>query len=113
MSHERKLVFVRNMALAFQASWRIPLPNERLIGGLRAAHAGDRIVLSVGSDRHHNLGGPLTSVRDHLRAYIRSSLDAFKQQQVISYINTSLTSTALFFFSLFSFRFLYLELLIL
>lgn len=49
MSHEEKLVFVRNMALAFQATWHIPLPKER----------------------------------DYLRAYISSSLSAFKCQQGI------------------------------
>jgi hypothetical protein len=51
MSHEEKLVFVRNMALAFQAIWHIPLPEERLIGELCAAQAGDCIVLSVGPDQ--------------------------------------------------------------
>jgi hypothetical protein len=34
MSHEEKLVFVRHMALAFQATWQITLPKSRLIGEL-------------------------------------------------------------------------------
>jgi len=83
MSHQEKLVFVRNMAVAFQASWSIPLPNERLIGELCAVQAGDCIVLTVGPDRHYSLGGPFTSVRAYLRAYIYSSLDSFKRQQGI------------------------------
>lgn len=83
MSHKEKLVFVRNMALAFQATWHIPLPKNRLIGELCATQAGDSIVLSVGPDRHYNLGGPFASVRDYLRAYICSSLEAFKRQQGI------------------------------
>ena len=88
MSHEEKLVFVRNMALAFQATWHIPLPKERLIGELCAAQAGDCIVLSVGPDRQYSLGGPFASVRDYLRAYICSSLDAFKRQQGIDEYKT-------------------------
>lgn len=83
MSHQEKLVFVRNMALAFQAIWNIPLPKPRLIGELRATKSGDLIILNVGPDRHYSLGGPFTSVRDYLRAYICSALDAFKRQQGI------------------------------
>lgn len=83
MSHEEKVLFVRNMDLAFQASWRIPLAKERLIGELCAVQAGDGIVLTIGPDRHYSLGGPFTSVRDYLRAYICSSLDTFKWQQGI------------------------------
>jgi hypothetical protein len=60
-----------------------PLPKERLIGELCAVQAGDSTVLTVSPDRHYNLGGPFTSVRDYLRAYICSSLDAFKRQQGI------------------------------
>jgi hypothetical protein len=83
MSHEEKLIFVRNMALAFQACWRIPLPKERLIGELCAVQDGNCVVLTVGPDRHYSLGGPFDSVRDYLRAYIYSSLDALKRQQGI------------------------------
>lgn len=83
MPHEEKLVFVKNMTLAFQACWQTPLPKERLIGELCAARAGHGIALSVGPDRHYRLGGPFTSVRDYLRAYIRSSLEALKRQQGI------------------------------
>ncbi|CZR65519.1 uncharacterized protein PAC_15419 [Phialocephala subalpina] len=64
MSHEEKLVFVRKMALAFQASWCIPLPQERLIGEFCAVQAGDCTVLTVNLDRHYNLGGPFTSARE-------------------------------------------------
>ena len=88
MSHEHKLIFVRKMALAFQASWHIPLPKERLIGELCAVQNGDSTVLTVDPDRHNNLGGPFTSVRDYLRAYICSSLDAFKRQQGIDEYKT-------------------------
>lgn len=83
MAHQEKLVFVRNMALAFQAVWRIPLPQPRLIGELCATQVGDRIILNVGPDRHHSLGGPFTSVRDYLRAHICSALVAFERQQGI------------------------------
>ncbi|KAI9778344.1 MAG: hypothetical protein M1839_008131 [Geoglossum umbratile] len=83
MSHKEKLVFVRNMAAAFQATWQIPLPEERLIGQLCATQAGDRIVLSVGPEPRRTLGGPFTSVRDYLRAYIRMCLDDFKRQEGI------------------------------
>ncbi|KUJ14302.1 uncharacterized protein LY89DRAFT_686780 [Mollisia scopiformis] len=83
MSHEEKLIFVRNMALAFQACWRIPLPKERLIGELCAVQDGNCVVFTVGPDRHYSLGGPFDSVRDYLRAYIYSSLDALKRQQGI------------------------------
>jgi hypothetical protein len=64
ISREDKLVFVRNMALAFQACWRILFPKERLTEELCAAREGDEIVLSVGPDRHHDLGRPFTTVHD-------------------------------------------------
>jgi hypothetical protein len=83
MSHEEKIIFVRKMALAFQACWSISIPTNRLIGELCAAKAGDSIVLTVSPDRHHSLGGPFSFVRDYLRAYIRASLDAFRRQEGI------------------------------
>ncbi|MCJ1387069.1 hypothetical protein MMC17_010198, partial [Xylographa soralifera] len=70
MSHEEKLIF------------------GRLIGELCAVQAGGSTVLTVSPDRHYNLGGPFTSVRDYLRAYICSSLDAFKRQQGIDEYKT-------------------------
>ena len=87
MSREQKLVFVRNMALAFQASWHIQLPKERLIGELCTIRTDDCVVLTIGPDRHHSLGGPFASVHDYLHAYICSSLDAFKRQQSIDEYN--------------------------
>lgn len=88
MSLKAKLEFVRKMALAFQASWCIPLPKDRLIGELCAVQTGDRTVFTIGPERHHGLGGPFTSIRDYLRAYICSSLDAFKRQQGIDEYKT-------------------------
>jgi hypothetical protein len=83
-SHEQRLAFVRKMALAFQACWQIELPKPRLIGELLARPTEDgRITLKVEPDRHHGLGGPFHSVRDYLRAYIRSSLAALEKQQGI------------------------------
>ncbi|KAI1132836.1 hypothetical protein F5Y10DRAFT_291791 [Nemania abortiva] len=82
MPHEEKLVFVRKIALAFQACWRIQLPEQRLIGELIAdATADGRVVFKTGPDRHHGLGGPFSSVREYLRAYIRSSLAALEKQE--------------------------------
>ena len=83
LSHEKKLIFVRNMALAFQACWRLQLPEHHLIGELTADDIGGRIVLGIGPDRHYGLGGPFTSVREYLRAHIRSSLIALEKQQAI------------------------------
>ncbi|PQE28762.1 kinase-like domain protein [Rutstroemia sp. NJR-2017a WRK4] len=83
MSHEEKLVFVRHMALAFQATWRITLPKGCLIGELCATETDNGVVLSIGPDRHYKLGGPFTTVRDYLRAHICSSLDSFKRQEGI------------------------------
>ena len=83
MSHEEKLVFVRHMALAFQATWHIILPKGRLIGELCTAETDDGVVLDVGPGRQYNLGGPFTTVRDYLCAYICSSLDSFNRQQGI------------------------------
>src|ERR1700694_2081845 len=83
MSHKEKLVFVRNMALAFQATWHIPLPKKRIIGELCTAQANGCTVLSVVADRQHSFGGPFVSVHDYLCAYICSSLEAFKRQQGI------------------------------
>ncbi|KAF4996595.1 hypothetical protein FDECE_12364 [Fusarium decemcellulare] len=83
LSHEERLNFVQKMALAFQACWRIQLPEHHLIGELIADDIDGQIVLSIGPDRHYGLGGPFTSVRDYLRAHIRSSLVAFEKQQGI------------------------------
>ncbi|POR36335.1 Uncharacterized protein TPAR_03461 [Tolypocladium paradoxum] len=83
LSHDEKLVFVRRIALAFQACWAMPLPEPRLIGELIATDVGDEVVFSIGPDRHHGLGGPVSSVREYLQAYIRSSLVALEKQQGI------------------------------
>ncbi|KAF1961701.1 hypothetical protein CC80DRAFT_522437 [Byssothecium circinans] len=83
LSHEKKLIFVRNMALAFQACWTIQLPEHHLIGELTAGEIGGRVVLGIGPDRHYGLGGPFTSVRKYLQAHIRSSLIALEKQQAI------------------------------
>lgn len=88
LSHDEKLVFVRRMACAFQACWSIPLPEPRLIGELIATAdldvgGGDAIHLHVGPDRHYRLGGPFSSVREHLQAYIKASLVALEKQQDI------------------------------
>lgn len=39
--------------------------------------------LTIGPDRHYNLGGPFIAVRGYLRAYIRSSFSALAKQQGI------------------------------
>ncbi|KAJ8125628.1 hypothetical protein O1611_g8010 [Lasiodiplodia mahajangana] len=83
LTHGEKLIFVRKMALAFQACWQIQLPEGRLIGELTAATTDGRVVLTVGPDRHYSLGGPFRSVREYLRAYIRSSFLALEKQQGI------------------------------
>ncbi|KAL1845308.1 hypothetical protein VTK73DRAFT_699 [Phialemonium thermophilum] len=84
MSHVERLTFVRKMALAFQACWRLPLPEPRLIGELVASTTTDGdVIFEVDPDRHHGLGGPFSSVRDYLRAYIRSSLANLEKQQGI------------------------------
>ncbi|EEQ27986.1 hypothetical protein McanCB56680_006208 [Microsporum canis] len=61
----------------------IPLPKPRLIGELVATDVGDDTILSVEPDRHHGLGGPFSSVREYLQAYIKSSLVALEKQQGI------------------------------
>jgi hypothetical protein len=84
LSHKERLLPVRRMALAFQACWKIELPESRLIGELTAYPAEDgAVTLDIEPDRHHGLGGPFHSVRDYLRAYIRSSLVALQKQQEI------------------------------
>ncbi|TAQ89739.1 hypothetical protein B7494_g1914 [Chlorociboria aeruginascens] len=50
----------------------------------KLSETNDSVVLDVGPDRHYNLGGLFTTVRDYLRAYICSSLDPFKRQQGIN-----------------------------
>ena len=80
--HEEKLILVRKMAVAYQACWRIQLP-KRLIGELIATEFNGRIVLEIGPDRHYGLGGPFSSVREYLRAYIKASLVALEKQEGI------------------------------
>ena len=53
MSRDLKLRFVGKLALSFDALWRLPLPQKRLIGELKATSTEDRIQLSVGPDRHY------------------------------------------------------------
>ncbi|KAF2799240.1 hypothetical protein K505DRAFT_321309 [Melanomma pulvis-pyrius CBS 109.77] len=83
LSHEKKLIFVRDMALAFQACWTVQLPEHHMIGELTAGEVGGQVVLGIGPDRHYGLGGPFTSVREYLREHIRSSLIALEKQQAI------------------------------
>jgi hypothetical protein len=83
MSHEDRLLFVRKFAAAFDALWRLPLPEKRLIGELRATRDNCTKRLEVGPDRHYSLGGPFSSVSDYLRAKIRGSLIAFQKQECI------------------------------
>ncbi|KAL8916166.1 MAG: hypothetical protein Q9208_008667 [Pyrenodesmia sp. 3 TL-2023] len=80
LSHEERLVLVQKIALAIQAYWRIPLPQPHLIGELIGDEASG---LRIGPDRHHSLGGPFPSVREYLRAHIRSSFVALEKQQCI------------------------------
>ena len=87
LSHAQRLTFVRNMALAYQACWQIPLPAPPLIGELIATSVNNKnnnkIILTIGPDRHSNLGGPFPSVRAYLQAHIKASLAALEQQQGI------------------------------
>ncbi|KAK3938220.1 hypothetical protein QBC46DRAFT_441228 [Diplogelasinospora grovesii] len=76
-------VMASSMALAFDACWRIQLPEKHLIGELIAAEIDGRVVLKIGPDRRHSLGGPFRSVRAYLHAYIKSSLVALEKQQGI------------------------------
>ncbi|KAI0099681.1 hypothetical protein GGR51DRAFT_576126 [Nemania sp. FL0031] len=81
LTHEERLIFVRKMALAFQACWRIQLPEDYLIGELIAATTDGRVVLKIGPDRHCSLSSPFRSIREYLRAYIRSPFLALEKQQ--------------------------------
>jgi len=80
LSHEERLVLVQKVALAFQACWQIQLPQHHLIGELLGDETNG---LTIGPDRHYNLGGPFNTVRGYLRAYIRSSFSALAKQQGI------------------------------
>lgn len=82
LSHEEKLILVRKMAVAYQACWRIQLP-KRQIGELIATEFSGRVVLGIGPDRHYGLGGPFSSVREYLRAYIKASLVALEKQKAL------------------------------
>ncbi|KAK0636618.1 hypothetical protein B0T17DRAFT_519523 [Bombardia bombarda] len=98
LPHDEKLVFVGKMACAFQACWSIQLPEPRLIGELivgadpddggkdepgTTPRLGDSTYFSIGPDRHYNLGGPFSSVREYLQAHIKSTLIALEKQQGI------------------------------
>ncbi|KAL7946119.1 hypothetical protein V8C42DRAFT_322540 [Trichoderma barbatum] len=83
LPHEHKLIFVRKMALASDACWRIQFPEPPLIGELIASEINRQITLSVGPDRYYSLGGPFYSVRGYLRAYIRYSFAALEKDEGI------------------------------
>lgn len=88
MPHAARLAFVRNMAKAYEAIWDLPIPRSpRLIGELRATSSdstdSQTIALHIGPDRQYGFAGPLTSVRDHLCAFIRFHLTAFEAQDGI------------------------------
>lgn len=80
LSHEERLVLAQKIARAYQACWQIQLPQPHLIGELLGDETNG---LTIGPDRHYNLGGSFTTVRGYLRAYIRSSLSALVKQQGI------------------------------
>ncbi|KAG8530623.1 uncharacterized protein KY384_004661 [Bacidia gigantensis] len=81
LSHEQRLAFVKRAALAFQACWeQIRLPHPPLIGELLGDESNG---LVIGPDRHYSLGGPFTTVRAYLRAWIRYSLSTLIKQQGI------------------------------
>ena len=85
LSHEERLVLVKKVALAFQACWQIQLPQPSLIGEL----LGDKLLgdntngLTIGADRYHGLGGPFRTVREYLRAYLRSCFSLLTVQNGI------------------------------
>jgi len=82
-SRDLKLRFVGKLALSFDTLWRLPLPQKRLIGELKATSTEDRIQLSVSPDRHYSLVGPFDTVADYLRAKIRGSLELLRWQNCI------------------------------
>ncbi|KAI4136582.1 MAG: hypothetical protein LQ341_005542, partial [Variospora aurantia] len=82
LSHDQRLILVRRIALAFQACWQIPMPEPRVIGEL-IADGGEVGGFTVGPDRHCDLGGPFSSVREYLRAYLRYSFVALEKQNGI------------------------------
>lgn len=83
ISHEDRLLFVRKLALAYDALWRLPLPVNPPIGELKATREGDSIRLHVGPERQFSVAGPFSSVAEYLRAKIRGSLLAFQKQECI------------------------------
>ncbi len=80
---DKKMALVKKMALAFQACWDLSLPGPIKIGELVATNSDDGVVLRVEPDRHYSLGGPFTSVRDYLQAYIKQAYISFEKQQGI------------------------------
>lgn len=88
----QKTILVKKMARAFAACWDVPLPTPRTIVELcvttqqpttGAGGGGGGITLHVGPDLHHSLGGPFSSVRAYLVAYIRQAYVALTKQQAI------------------------------
>lgn len=93
MPHTDRLELVRNMALAWQACWDLPLPSPRQIGELIAIDKNGSISLAVGPDRHFSLGGPFTSVREWLKGRLRhavsslgraSGIDDYKDKYMVA-----------------------------
>ncbi|KAG8352802.1 hypothetical protein FVEN_g9206 [Fusarium venenatum] len=70
----------RNVHLA---CWDIPFPEPKLIGEVVADLVNDELNLRIDPDRHYSLGGPFSSVREYLRAYINASLVSLEKQQGI------------------------------
>ncbi|KAL6919058.1 hypothetical protein FSST1_003084 [Fusarium sambucinum] len=83
LSHEQKISLLPKVARAFQTCWDIPLPEPRLIGEVITDLVNDELNLRIGPDRHYSLGGPFSSVREYLRAYINASLVSLEKQQGI------------------------------
>ncbi|KAL9016622.1 MAG: hypothetical protein Q9185_006034 [Variospora sp. 1 TL-2023] len=82
LPHDQRLILVRKIALAFQACWQIPMPEPHVIGEL-IADEGEVGGFRIGPDRHHDLGGPFSSVREYLRAYLRYSFVTLEKQNGI------------------------------
>ncbi|KAF0642715.1 hypothetical protein NXS19_000342 [Fusarium pseudograminearum] len=88
LSHEQKISLLPKVARAFQACWDIPLPEPRLIGEVVADLVNGELNVRIDPDRHYSLGGPFSSVREYLRAYINASLVALEKQQGINEYKT-------------------------
>lgn len=100
LSREGKMSVIRQLARTLANLWDLPVPGAaKLIGEAIVSSDGN---VTVGPERRHRLGGPFTSVKSFLQAWIKHrvtklqdqvAIDEFKERylsRILQFVESSL-----------------------